>query len=312
MRAVVLGGGGFVGSHLCSALAAAGHEVVAAVRRPPAAMPCADVAVLDAADPGALRGLLRRTAPDAVVNAAGAVWRADGAAMEASNVVLVERLLTVLPELGRTPRLIQLGTIHEYGSAPGGGVLREDTVPAPLTPYGRTKLRATEAVLAAVRAGRADAVVLRVANVIGPGAPAGSLLGMVTELLAGARAAGRTATIRLASLGGHRDFADVRDVAGAVLLTAVPGTPAPRLVNIGGGRAVSVRSLVERLIEISGVPAELVTGTAPPSSPGAAAGSQRLGIDRARTALGWRPRRSPEESLRALWAAAMEQKEAVG
>jgi dTDP-6-deoxy-L-talose 4-dehydrogenase [NAD(P)+] len=319
MRAVVLGAGGFVGRHLCGVLAARGALPVAVVRNAPGSPVDGAVRtrVLDAAAaPGPLAGLLRQEAPDVVVNAAGAVWGAGEAQMLESNVVLVEQLLAALRGLDRRPRLIQLGTVHEYGAAPAGGVLTEDTPAAPVNPYGRTKLCATEAVLAAVREGAVDAVVLRVANVVGPGGPPGSLLGMVGGRLAEAHAEDRRARVRLASLGGHRDVVDVRDLGDAVL-AAIAARPAPPLVNIGGGRAVAVDGLVRRLIEISGVPTDLVVEdrqredrqgadreahAAGTISPGSGARRQQLDISLAAEALGWRPVHSPEESLHGLWA----------
>ncbi|MDC7340045.1 NAD-dependent epimerase/dehydratase family protein [Streptomyces lydicus] len=121
--------------------------------------------------PGTLTEVLTRTAPHVVVNAAGAVWAASEEEMARGNVLLVDRLLTVLPRLPRPPRLLQLGTVHEYGPPLGDGPVTEAAALRPVSGYGRTKARASEAVLGAARDGALEATVLRISNAVGAGLP---------------------------------------------------------------------------------------------------------------------------------------------
>src|SRR4029450_7179191 len=115
--------------------------------------------------------------------------------------------------MGEPARLIQLGSVHEYGVQPDGVAFAETPAPNPHPPYGVTKPRGTEAVLAAP----VESVVLRVTNVLGAGAPAVSLPGRVAAELARAALAGDKAELKLSPLRAHRDFVDARDVADAVL-----------------------------------------------------------------------------------------------
>ncbi|WP_406729892.1 NAD-dependent epimerase/dehydratase family protein [Streptomyces sp. GD-15H] len=164
-------------------------------------------------------------------------------------------------------------------------------------------MQATRAVQAAVEEGRIDAVVLRVASAVGPGAPAGSLFGTLAARLRAAAAAapgGPPSEIVLRPLISRQDFVDVRDVADAVRAAAAADVSA-RLFNIGGGRAVPVRDLVRRLIALSGVPVRLVERDDGTGARGGGLDWQLLDTEKARTALGWKPARGPEEALHGLW-----------
>ncbi|SDW70979.1 Nucleoside-diphosphate-sugar epimerase [Amycolatopsis xylanica] len=299
-RTVVLGGTGFVGRHVCARLSELGHPVLAVSRTPrPGAAIRSAALDLTASGPGPLAELLRAERAEVVVNAAGGVWNSDEDQMRKSNADLTGSLVEALAGLPWRPRLVHLGSAHEYGAVPHGSIVDESWPPEPLTAYGRTKLAATEQVLAAVRAGRLDAIVLRVSNVLGPGAPAASLTGAVARQLAGDRD-GR-AVVRLSPLRAHRDFVAAQDVAEAVALAA--GTRCTGLVNIGSGTAVDVAGVVRRLVELSGVPAEVVFESRPPTAVRAVGDWQCLDISAARERLGWIPRRDLDSALADTWAA---------
>ncbi|MGW6223679.1 NAD-dependent epimerase/dehydratase family protein, partial [Streptomyces olivaceus] len=158
--------------------------------------------------------------------------------------------------------------------------------------------------------GAQPGVVLRIANVCGPGTPPGSLLGSVTGRLARlAREpgpAGVPAELRLPPLHAWRDFVDVRDVADAVLATvrADDVEVAGQVINIGSGVAVHTRDVVGQLIAVSGLPVRIVEETPAGGQPRVDTEWQQLDVSRAAELLGWEPRRSLDQSLRDLLAAA--------
>ncbi|MEV0275024.1 NAD(P)-dependent oxidoreductase [Streptomyces sp. NPDC050610] len=295
---MVLGGTGYVGRHVCGVLAGLGHDVLAVARNPAKAPPGLPFAALDR--PDALERLLTAVRPRVVVNAAGGVWEVTDEQMLGANVSFVERLLTALARLEHRPRLVHLGSAHEYGPAPHGVSTHESVRTSPLTAYGHAKLRSTRLVCAAFDDGALDGTVLRLSNVLGPGAPRGSLLGTVVRRLRAAGATGDTALLPLDAPYAYRDFVDARDVASAVARAIA--RPAGRPVNIGGGTPVPVRRVMERLIELSGTPAEIVERTGGPRARDNG-DWQRLDITTAGDVLGWAPRYSLTRSLDWAWSA---------
>ncbi|MFG2296196.1 NAD-dependent epimerase/dehydratase family protein [Streptomyces sp. NPDC048603] len=306
LSVVVLGGAGFLGRHIAEAFTAAGATVHPVSRSGPHGLD------LLAAPTPDITAFLARTRADVVVNAAGRAWRADEAQMAAGNHALVDRVVTALAALpDARPRLIQLGSVHEYGAGAPGAPTPEDHEPAPVTPYGRTKLLGTRAVLSAARDRGLDGVVLRLANVIGPGVPEGSLFGKVAAHLGGAARAlargERADPLRLPPLRAARDLVDTADAVDAVLAAATAGAGvAGRVINVGRGEAVPMRQLIDRMVALSGLPV--------PVTEEAAAPAHRTDVDRqcldvslAGRLLGWRPRRDLDASLRDLLAAVVPQ-----
>ncbi|MES4905943.1 MULTISPECIES: NAD(P)-dependent oxidoreductase [unclassified Streptomyces] len=320
MSAVVLGGTGSLGRRISEVFEAEGARVLT-VSRSAAGRPsggrhiCLD---LTGTPPARLAAVLAGAGADIVVNAAGLAWGGGEEELAAANAGLVRHLVEAVAALAHRPRLVQLGTVHEYGPVAPGTAITEGLPPAPVSAYGRTKLLGAEAVLRAARTGAVDGTVLRIANVHGPGAPRTSLLGAVAHHLA-ETARGRSAqgALRLAPLTARRDFVDIRDVGQAVLAAATaPRTDAVlgAVVNIGSGRAVAVRELVDRMIELSGVEAPVVeragsrpgspAGSGGPGPAGSGADWQLLDISAARRLLGWRPVYGMDRSLRDQLAAA--------
>lgn len=303
--AVVLGASGFLGRHVCAGLVRRGWDVLGVSRTPAERGATCRRAVLDLGEARTdeIGRLLSRARPDLVVNASGAVWRTTVEQLSSCNDVLVAKVVEAAAALAPRPRFVQLGSTAEYGPVPPGRLVDESTPARPTSDYGRTKLAASRTVLAATEHGRIDGVVLRIANVIGPGTPPGSLLGTVAATLARAAREGGQATLDLFTLRAERDFVDVRDVATAVTAVAEADV-ADRIVNIGTGEAIAVRQLVADLVSVSGVPARLVERD-PTDSEVAIRGNDlcwhAVDCALARRLIAWWPRYSMMDSVRAVW-----------
>ncbi|MFJ2399201.1 NAD-dependent epimerase/dehydratase family protein [Streptomyces sp. NPDC087843] len=305
-RVVVLGATGFVGRHAGAALEAAGHEVLAVARQaaktPASWQFCPMDLVKDG--PAALTRLIDAERPVAVVNAAGVAWSSSVGVMRQGNQLLVEQLLAALDAASWQPRLVHLGSVHEYTPQPAGVLLAEDSPTRPATDYGQSKLLGSQAVLRSAREGRTNAVVLRLSNVIGAGIPPGSLLGRVAQQLLVRPAPEGPVTVQLSPLRSSRDFVDAKDASEAVVAATRTPRARGRVVNIGSGTSLHVRTVVDRLIAASGRAVRLVEDTGGTVRPAADADWMCVDVTAARELLGWSPRRGLEEAVRDLWKAA--------
>jgi dTDP-6-deoxy-L-talose 4-dehydrogenase [NAD(P)+] len=299
LTVAVLGGTGFIGGALCRFLTADGHDVVAVSRRPAAdRIRRSRTMDLSTAEVGEVVALLRDERVDAVVNAAGGMWGLSDADMVAANITVVTRLVEAVARSPRTPRLVQIGSVHEYGLVPIGTSIDEDTPTQPVMPYGELKARCTQMVTEAAARGDIDGLTLRVGNVVGAGQPPVSLLGVVARQLRDAAREGRRAVLTLGPLGSQRDFVGLSDVLRAIhAAITVPG-PFPSVINVGRGVATAARDLVHELVEVSGVPAD--THETPHEGPPEQRWHQ-LNIDLARRVLGWSPSLELREDIKNLW-----------
>ena len=299
MRLMIIGAGGFLGRHVWLRAAGAGLEVCTAGRSELPGSPRHLLVDLSRDDPEDIAALVTAAEPDAVVNCAGAT-AGDPDVLAAVNVTGTYALARAMLLAGTAARLVHLGSAAEYGYSEPGVPVTESAPPRPAGLYGATKLGGTRLVQLAAAAGL-PAVVLRVFNPVGPGAPEESLPGRLAAELRRALAGGTG--VRLGSLDAVRDFVDARDVADAVIAAAcAPQLPHP-VLNIGSGRGVPVRALAKELVAISGCTAA-IREDAPGSSRSEGLMWQQADITRAVADLGWRPRRDLAASLSDLWEAA--------
>ncbi|WP_432135298.1 MULTISPECIES: NAD-dependent epimerase/dehydratase family protein [unclassified Streptomyces] len=292
MRILVLGGSGYLGGHVVEGLRSLPDAVVLDGGRSPGAGFPVDLA---RDRPERLASVVADAAPDAVVNCAGATG-GDAVTLAEVNARGPAVLCAALREAAPAVRLVHLGSAAEYGPGTPGSRVTESAPTCPAGPYGATKLAGT----AAVAGSGLDAVVLRVGNPVGAGAPPAGLPGRVARRL---RAAGSDpeAVLRLGDLSAFRDLVDARDVARAVRLAVTAPGPLPAVLNIGSGRAVPVRDLVTGLTRLAGFRGRVEEGSAG-SSRSAEVSWQCSDITAAEEALGWRPANSLDEALTGLWA----------
>ncbi|MBI3077385.1 MAG: NAD-dependent epimerase/dehydratase family protein [Deltaproteobacteria bacterium] len=296
MRILVTGGAGFIGSHVVDAYVGAGHEVLVlddlSTGRPGQVHPRAEFCQADLrAAP--LDDLFRRFRPEVVnQHAALAEVRRSVAAPALDAERNVMTLLRVLEAC------VRHGVARVVFASSGGAIYGEGcalptpetATPAPVSPYGASKLIGEHYLRVFHRLHGLPYLALRYANVYGPRQdPAGEagVVAIFTDRLL----AGRSPVIN-GDGEQTRDYLFVGDAARANVLALAPEAVGP--VNIGTGQETSVNELYRQLCAVVGQQTSAMHG--PPK-----AGEQRrsaLDASRAQAWLGWRPATSLAEGLR--------------
>jgi nucleoside-diphosphate-sugar epimerase len=244
MKAFVTGASGFLGGHLSAELWRDGWEVVKGRR---GAGACgADGMLAD----------LQDAAPDALFHMAGLTHAAEAAQFYEANVALSARLLDAAARLSRPPVIVLAGSAAEYGWVPPEAMpVNEAQFCRPVTDYAISKHAQTLMALARAAAG-SKVIVARIWNPIGPGMSRRLALGAFAAEIAAMPSGG--GALHVGNLDVARDFIDVREAAR--LLVAVARRPQAfgQVVNVCSGRSWQLRTLVDRMIALTGRPIALL------------------------------------------------------
>lgn len=293
MRALVTGGGGFIGSNLVDALLTSGHDVVvlddfSTGRRAnlDGAGPAgAVVHELDLRDGAAVAEVVARERPELVFHLAAQVDVRRSVTHTAHDVrVNVEGTVNVLEAArrGGVRRVVYSstgGAIYGEGAALPAP---EDTAVRPLAPYGQAKFAGEGYCALYGRLHGLSTISLRYANVYGPRQDPLGEAGVVA-IFCGRLAAGGAPTV-YGDGRQTRDYVYVGDVVRANLLAAE--SEATGELNVGTGIQTSVLELVEVL---RGLCPDVAFQ--PRHEPARAGEVRRSALDatRARAVLGWAP-----------------------
>ncbi len=301
---LVTGGAGYVGSHACKALAAAGHTPVSydnlcqghrwAVRWGP-------LEEGDIADRGRLDAVLARWKPQAVMHFAAHAFVGesvvDPGKYYRNNVAGTLTLLEALRDHG-IAEFVFSSTCATYG-VPEHTPIREDHRQQPINPYGASKLM-IERMLADFEAAHGlRSITLRYFNAAGAD-PAGDigeahspethLIPLVLEAAAGLRPSVTIHGSDYATPDGTcvRDYVHVTDIAAAHVLAfgALQAGARSAAYNLGNGHGFSVREVIDAARHVTGRRIPVVAGPRRPGDPDVLVGD----ASRIRTELGWSPR----------------------
>jgi UDP-glucose 4-epimerase len=314
---LVTGGAGYVGSHACKALAAAGHEPVVfdnlstgwrqAVRWGP-------LVEGDLLDEAALGRAFAAHRPQAVMHFAALSEVGESARQPdrywRNNLVGSLNLAGAARAHG-VQAFVFSSTCATYGAA-RGDCLAEDDPQAPISPYGRTKL-AVEHMLGDFQgAFGLRAAIFRYFNAAGADPareigedhrPETHLVPLVLDAASGRREAITVFGTDYPTPDGTciRDFVHVADLAEAHVLGLgwLLGGGASLELNLGSGTGHSVRAVIETARAVTGADIPVVEGPRRPGDPPRLVSGSGL----AERVLGWRPRRSSLETIIAdAWA----------
>lgn len=303
---LVTGGAGYVGSHACKALAAAGHEPVVfdnfstgwsdAVKFGPSVEG-------DLLDSAALDAAFNAYQPDAVMhfaafsNVGESVLKPD--MYWRNNVAGSLNLFTAAKQAG-VKAVVFSSTCATYGEAKGETLTEEDQQ-LPVNPYGRTKLAVEMLLNDFHQAFDMRSVIFRYFNAAGADPdrrigedhrPETHLIPLVLDAASGRREQISIFGTDYPTPDGTciRDYIHVDDLASAHVLGLewLLNDGEPLRLNLGTGHGYSVREVIETARKVTGthIPVE-ETDRRPGDPPQLVSGSAR-----AREVLGWEPSRS--------------------
>lgn len=283
---LVTGGAGYIGSHVCKALAAAGYRPIAydnLIYGHEWAVKWGPLERGNILDTSRVCAVLRKTGAEAVIHLAAFAYVgesvSDPAKYYRNNVAGTLALLAAMREC-EVKRIVFSSTCATYGN-PDALPITEETPQRPVNPYGATKLM-IERMLADYRhAYDLKSISLRYFNAAGADPdgelgedhePETHLIPLVLDVAAGSRP-------HIAVFGDDyqtpdgtciRDYIHVSDLAYAhvLALQALEREISPRpAYNLGTGQGHSVAEVIETARRITGSVIPVVKGARRPGDP---------------------------------------------
>ena len=298
---LVTGGCGFIGSHLVRALVETGARVrvlddLSSGKRENLDGVLERVELLrdDLRDPAACKRAVQGTS---TVFHQGAVPSVPRSVAEPErtfqvNVAGSHQLFLAARE-AKVRRLVMASSSSVYGDQPTLPK-HEDMAPQPASPYAAHKLAMEQLGMAFSRSLGLECVALRYFNVYGPRQDPTSAYAAVVPAFAAHLLQGEPPLIH-GDGQQTRDFTWVGDVVRANVLAARAPRAAGEVMNVAGGRRISILELYRLIAQAVGRP-ELAARHGPPR-----AGDVRdslASIDKAERLLGWRPEMTLAEGIR--------------
>lgn len=306
MTTLVAGAAGFIGSHLCDRLLAAGHAVVGVDNL----VTGRRANLADAFDHPSFRFVehdITEALPD--VGTIDQIYHLASPASPADFATIPLQILDV--GSNGTKHLLQLATSEQarFLLASTSEVYGDPAVhPQPETYLGNVDpigprscydeaKRFAEAITSAYRRHLGtDTVIIRIFNTYGPRMRPDDgrvLTNFITQALRGD-------PVTLFGDGSQtRSFCFVDDEVGGIVAAMQSGLAGP--FNIGNPAEISMRALAELVLELTGSMSEIVTRPLPAEREGDPV-RRRPDIDRARTMLSWDPTVSLRDGLVAMIA----------
>ena len=302
MKALVIGGGGFVGPYLVRHLTDdCGYEVtVTKTEKEQLVMDNAVVKNLDILDIGQIVGLLKAEQPDYIFHLAAQSsvaysWKNPTLTIDV-NIKGCVNLLDAVRQLDKKPRVLLIGSGEEYGHIKEGECpIVEDNTVRPGNIYAATK--ACQNMLGKIYSDAygLDIMMVRAFNHIGPNQTPMSVVADSCKPVADIEKGRQGPVIYVGNLSAKRDFTDVRDVVKAYALLVEHGRRG-ETYNVGTGHAIAISQILDEIVAMSDTAIEVKVDEnklRPVDVP-----IIEPDIDKIKSEVGWQPVISLEQTLR--------------
>lgn len=257
MKALVVGGGGFVGPYLVRHLKdELGYEVtVTKTEKETLAMDGAVVKNLDILDKNQISELLNEEKPDylfhlAAQSSVAYSWKNPILTVDV-NIKGCVNLLEAVKDADEKPRVLLIGSGEEYGHIKKDECpIIEDNVLRPGNIYAATK--SCQNMLGKIYSDAygLDIMMVRAFNHIGPNQTPVFVVADFCKQVADIEKGKQEPVIYVGNLSAKRDFTDVRDVVKAYALL-VKGGKRGETYNVGRGHAVAIEDILKEIVSMS-------------------------------------------------------------
>ena len=257
MKALVVGGGGFVGPYLVRHLKdELGYEVtVTKTEKETLAMDGAVVKNLDILYKNQISELLNEEKPDylfhlAAQSSVAYSWKNPTLTVDV-NIKGCVNLLEAVKDADEKPRVLLIGSGEEYGHIKKDECpIIEDNVLRPGNIYAATK--SCQNMLGKIYSDAygLDIMMVRAFNHIGPNQTPVFVVADFCKQVADIEKGKQEPVIYVGNLSAKRDFTDVRDVVKAYALL-VKGGKRGETYNVGRGHAVAIEDILKEIVSMS-------------------------------------------------------------
>ncbi len=257
MKALVVGGGGFVGPYLVRHLTKdLGYEVtVTKTEKETLAMDEISVKNLDILDKNQISELLKEEQPDylfhlAAQSSVAYSWKNPTLTVDV-NIKGCVNLLEAVKDADKKPRVLLIGSGEEYGHIKKDECpIIEDNVLRPGNIYAATK--SCQNMLGKIYSDAygLDIMMVRAFNHIGPNQTPVFVVADFCKQVAEIEKGKQEPVIYVGKLSAKRDFTDVRDVVKAYALL-VKGGKRGETYNVGRGHAVAIKDILNKIVSMS-------------------------------------------------------------
>jgi len=306
-RILITGGTGFAGSHLVEYLLEQGFSDTHVTSLPPQnpdeaqpawLIPANQIHFVNLTESQAVAELIKNLQPTQIYHLAA--LSEVGSSFKIADKIIINNtliqlhLLEAVRQFTPQARLLIVGSAQEYDihkPIPEDGISENHPL-GPANPYAVSKVTQDLLALSYHYSYKLDIVVARPFNHIGERqAPVFAIPSFAQQIVAVER--GTQSEIKIGNLDAVRDFTDVKDVASAYALLMTKGISG-ETYNIGSGHGVSMKEILDRLLDLSTMAIKITTDPEkirPHDAPVIVANSQKI------QALGWKPQLPLETTL---------------
>lgn len=258
---------------------------------------------MDLRNKDALTQAIQELAPDEVIHLAGISFVPDSIKdprlTYEVNFLGTLNLLEALKASGFKGKFLFVSSSDPYGLVANENLPIKETLPlAPRNPYAVSKAAAEALCFQWSQTADFEIMIARPFNHIGPGQSEKFVVSDFAKQIVQIARNNKNSDIYVGNIDVTRDFSDVRDVLRAYEALLAKGTNA-NIYNICSGREISIRSILEMLIDLSGKKINICKDSNRwrPSDQNRVSAS----YEKIKQTTGWEPIYSIEESVKSVY-----------